>query len=68
MIVSGIAQLSNPGFPHQVFADVGSAAQLVAGHLAHVPAHREDLVVELTAVIASLRDVQRRAAVGSQVR
>jgi hypothetical protein len=55
MIVSGIVRMSDPGFPHEVFADVGSAVRAHASHFATSPILIDSLARELTAAIAEIR-------------
>jgi hypothetical protein len=55
MIVSGLVQLNNPGFAHQVFADVPSAAKLVADKTASSLSEAVRLTDGIVTCVAKIR-------------
>jgi hypothetical protein len=61
MIVSSLAQLSNPGYPHNVYADTHSAARLIATKLTDDTQRADEMTGALEAAIASVRANARDA-------
>lgn len=59
MIVSGLVQLNNPGFAHQVFADVPSAARLIGDKTTSSASDATRLADGLVACVARIREGAR---------
>ena len=62
MIVSGVALVSNPGFPHEVFADVASGVRTMSEYMLELGARTDEFVSSLTASIAEVRERARYEA------